>query len=231
MKVGVLIHGLFLQAKGWEGVVWGQPPYVFGSIPKAVQVMLSFGLENISHVMFGTGASEKDGLKEAEYTHRELLQHMQRLEGYPSLAMSSGQYSRLSELAKAATLEVQSKNTQEEIVNAAKCFDKHGCSIIVQVPTCGSHAPRCIKTFLQVKEQGNIPAGQFWMVASPDNTFSGSVISDVVIVEPPHRADDLMLNAPIQAHNVVSRLLKVPPPARITFLNRVDWLLRKGYGV
>jgi len=236
-KVGVLVHGLFLQANGWEEIVWGKPPYKLGSIPKAVEVMLSFGLENIACVVFGTGASEKDGLKEAQYTRRDLRNNMRRLEGYPSITghyefQSRRGLSLLSGLIDSAIMEVVATVTVTEIANAAKHFAAHGCDVVIQVPICGSHSPRCVQSFLRVKETpGNIPHGQLWMVAPPDSMFANSTIGEVAIVEPPHRADDPMLDAPIKAHQVVPRLFKMAPPARMEFLVEADNLLREKYGV
>lgn len=238
MKTGILVHGLFLQANGWEQIVWGEPPYKLGSLPKAVEIMLSLGLDNIGHVVFGTGASEREGMKEAEYTHLQLqaATKMRRLEAYPSITRQNDFKSTrglvlLSKLIDSATLELEAQNTVEEIANAAQHFKRHGCKLIVHIPTCGSHAPRCAKTLLQVKSKGKIPDDQIWMLAAPDTTFADSTIDDVVIVEPPHRADDPMVGAPIKAHQVVSRLFKMSPPVRTEFLVRTDRVLCEEYGV
>lgn len=235
MKVGILVHGLFLQAKNWEATVWGSNSEL-GSLPKAVQVMSRFGFDNIGHVVFGTGASERDGLKEAEYTRREVYLNTRRIQRQfpdalvPHVGGSSTLVHLLWTLLQDATLEVDAKNTVEEIANAALHFAKHDCDLIIQVPTCGSHAPRCVKTYLQVRKAGKIPDGQVWMIAPPDTTFADSTIDDVAIVEPPHRADDPMLSAPVKAHQVVPRLFKMSPDVRKQFLIEADRLLRV-YGV
>lgn len=229
-KIGILIHGLHLQAQDWESVVWGNPPHTLGSLPKAVQVMLDLGLENIGHVVFGTGASEKDGMKEAAYTKRELYNKLERLDDYPELFMGPVRRYGLSKLIEHASLEIKAKNTAEEIKNVAQWFSASECDLVIQIPTCASHAPRCLKTFLQVKAQGGIPEGQSWMVATPDTTFAGSTIDDVAIVEPPHRGDDPMLDAPVKAHEVVSRLFRLSPQDRKNFLLQADQLLREKFG-
>jgi len=237
-KIGVLVHGLFLQANDWEHIVWGTPPYELGSLPKAVEMMLQFGLDNIGCMIFGTGASQKDGMKEAEYTRHQvqLAMNMRRLEAYPAIKEQNDFQStrglvRLAELINTATLETDAKNTVEEIANAARQFKERGCDLIIHVPTCGSHAPRCVKTYLQVKAQGNIPDGQVWIAAAAETTFAGSTINDVVIIEPPHRADDPMVDAPVKAHEMASKLFKLPPPARIKFLQETTKVLRERYGV
>ena len=229
--VGILIHGLHLQAKGWEQIVWGNPPHKLGSLPKAVEVMLSFGLDQVRHVVFGTGASEKRGIKEAEYTRLELVKALEYLQEYPEMFMGPVRRNKLEGLIRKSTLELEAQNTHQEIANAAQHFAQHGCSLIVQVPTCASHAPRCVKTFSQVKASGGIPEGQLWTVAPPDTTFADSTIDDVAIVEPPHRGDDPMLDAHVQGHEVVARLLKLPVLARKRFLLNVHQLLVDEYEI
>lgn len=229
MRVGILVHGLHLQANGWEQTVWGDKEE-FGSLPKAVEMMLTFGLENVASVVFGTGASKRGGFREGEYTCRELMENMRRLEDYPSLHgfhefQSTAGLVRLSELIDGATLELAAQNTFEEITNAAQHFAQAHCDLIIQVPTCGSHAPRCVKTFLQVKAAGKIPAGQTWMLAPSETTFAGSTIDDVAVVEPPHRGDDPMLHAPVKMHEVVQRFFKLQPEERMSALIQVSELL------
>lgn len=228
MRVGILVHGLFLQAKEWEDIVWGNASKP-GSLPKAIEVMLRFGLANIGHVVFGTGASEKDGLKEAEYTRRELANNL--LRAIPDRTLSRLELHQIQELLAKATLEMAAKNTAEEVAAAAQHFATHCCDLVVYVPTCASHGARCYKTYQQVRAHGLIPEGQMWLAADPATTFANSKIDDVAIVEPPHRADDPMLAAPVKAHEVVPRLFKLSPADRMKFLVEADALLREKYGV
>lgn len=228
-RVGILIHGLHLQAKGWEQIVWGNPPHELGSLPKAVEVILSFGLENVGHVVFGTGASQKGGVKEAEYTRLELATGLEGLQKHPEVLLGPNRRLKLEKLISGSTIELEAQNTHEEITNAARHFAAHGCSLIVQIPTCASHAPRCVKTFAQVKARGGIPEGQVWMVAAPDTTFAGSTIDDVAIAEPPHRGDDPMLGAQVQTCEIVARLLGLPPLSRKRALLAVHQLLADEY--
>lgn len=230
MKIGILVHGRHLQAEGWEKLVWGVPEEGrLGSLPMMVLIALTVGIENIGAVVFGTGASEKGGLKEAEYTKRYLLKNMSELGQFDKLAFHPRFQSRrdlvlLDGICREIIPETQSKNTAEEIANAAKIFKNIGCGIIYQI-SCGSHIPRCTIERLKIAERGGIPADQLWLSVADDMTFSGSTAGDVAIIEPPHRGDDPMIRAPKKAHEVVPKLFKLSPLARTQFLSDLDVML------
>jgi hypothetical protein len=228
MRIGILVHGLFLQAKERKNIVLGTPDKP-GSLPRSIELMLRFGLPSIGHLVFGTGASEEGGLKEAEHTRLEFLEYFWQT--VPDRALTRYQMHQVDQLLRSATLELAAKNTLEEIVAAAGHFAKHSCDMIVYVPTCASHGARCYKTYQQARAFGNIPQNQMWLAADPMTTFAGSTINDVVIIEPPHRTDDPMLDAPVKAHEVAGRLFKIAPAERKQFLVDTDQVLREKYKV
>ena len=72
-KAALLVHGRHLEAKGWSSIVFGDFEGKEESLGQ-----LTLGLEmaramQIELLVLGTGASEKDGLKESEYTLHEAL--------------------------------------------------------------------------------------------------------------------------------------------------------------
>ncbi|OHA83038.1 MAG: hypothetical protein A2408_02550 [Candidatus Yonathbacteria bacterium RIFOXYC1_FULL_52_10] len=230
MKIGILVHGRHLQAVGWPKLAWGEPEKGnLGSLPLMVYTALTEGLENIAVVVFGTGASEKDGLKEAEYTKKYLVDHMNDLSQFACIKEHEGFQShlalaRLSKLCDGIVTETVSTNTVQEIANTAKIFQAHGCTKVIQI-TCGSHEPRCARLRSEVKKQGLIPRGQIWYSIGDDMTFADSSISDVVIVEPPHRGDDPLLGAVHLPHRLVPRMFKIDLGLRQHFLSEFDELL------
>ena len=66
LLVGIHVHGRHVKAVGWERLVWGDPTNnKLGSMPKMVEVaidLINQGLRPV--IVFGTGASEKDGWEE-----------------------------------------------------------------------------------------------------------------------------------------------------------------------
>lgn len=213
MKVGILVHGRHVEAVDWGKLEWGEPPHKLGALPMMALVALNAGVENIAGIVFGTGASEKNGLKEAEYTKRFLLERMGRLGEFElikkhSRFQSSRDLVLLDLLFRGIICEVASQNTDQEVANAAKIFSEFGVDEVKQV-TCGSHAPRCQLVQLKVRAAGGIPAGQVWSCYGDNMAFAGSEIKDVAIMEPPHRGDDPMVSAPIQAYQVFPGFFKI----------------------
>jgi hypothetical protein len=202
----------------WEKLAWGEAPHRLGVLPMMVLVALNAGIENVAGIVFGTGASEKDGIKEAEYTKRLLLEHMGKL-GEFELIKSHPRVQQncdlvlLDKLFRGITCDIEAKNTDEEVANAAKIFSQLGVDEVKQV-TCGSHAPRCQLVQLKVRASGGIPRGQLWSCYGDDMAFAGSEVKDVAIMEPPHRGDDPMLSAPIHAYQVFPRFYEIPGAER-----------------
>ena len=229
---GILVHGRHLQAEGWETLVWGEPPHKLGSLTMMVYMALNEGPENITLVVFGTGASEKDGFKEAEYMKQYLLEHFGDLVQFPRIAdhpafTEDGQ-ARLEKVVERIVPEIQSKNTLEELKNAARLFTDAGVERIIQI-ACGSHLPRCIQNRLQVKEAGGIPEGPMWHAVADDMTYLGSSAGDVTILEPPHRGDDPLLREPKDRlpSELAKRIFRIPFPKRLELLDEWDALLKR----
>jgi hypothetical protein len=196
-----------------------------------VLVALNAGVENVAQIVFGTGASEKDGLKEAEYSKRFLLEHAGELGLFDLIKthprfQSSRDLVLLDGLFRGIICETSSKNTDEEVANAAKIFSELGVDEVKQV-TCGSHAPRCQLVQLKVRAAGGIPRGQLWSCYGDDMAFAGSEVKDVAIIEPPHRGDDPMVSAPIQAYQVFPGFYKIPGTERkVAALNAIREIIQ-----
>lgn len=228
--IGILIHGRHVEAKAWESLVWGQAPRKLGALPMMILVALNRGPENIKTIVFGTGASEKEGLLESEYMKRYLLESFWRLDDFEQID-NHDQLDSLSELyvglVPKIICETTSKNTVEEIAAAAKIFTEAGVTEVIQI-TSASHAPRCIKDAAVAAEQGLIPADQLWYVVRDQSTYAGMKAGDVAIFEPPHRGDDPMINAPLLPHQVFPSLYKIKSMEdKVTALREIESVIAR----
>ena len=134
MKVGILVHGPHLQAKGWDNLAWGQAPSMMGRIPKAMQMFYKLGAEVI---FFGTGASERDGIKEGQYMLNTLLERRHQLGEFDALkdlaryggvdvSYTPGGVILYARSQAEVVVDVRSQNTKEELLAAGDAFLARG---------------------------------------------------------------------------------------------------------
>lgn len=245
MSTGILVHGRHVDAEGWEKLVWGEPPFKMGSVPTMVLEALNLLHQTRVVIVFGTGASERMGLKEAEYTRRFLRErfsglmsfeairtHREFREEKMSISMDDSglcfqwpgpDFEEPHTVTARCSIicETSSQNTVEEIENAAKIFAAQDVGKVIQI-SCGSHIARCIVNQLQVRESGGIPANQRWYAVADHMTFGGGPIQKTVtVLEKPHRGDDPMLESPVMSHEVVTGLFGLSAEQRIGVLTRL----------
>jgi hypothetical protein len=185
MRTAVLIHGCHLQAdfegRDWEDIVWGSSggaPSLYGRATMGLHVALR---ENAGLVIFSTGASERDGVREGEYTFQQALKRHRDLA--PVLGWEADTLLRY--LNESVELDLESKNTQEECErNLLLCAARHVQRVfLVSSPW---HIERCHAVALSVAETMR-QAGH----AVPEIRAVGSygLARGVTILEPPHRGD------------------------------------------
>lgn len=196
MKTGVLVHGFHLQAPNWKNIVWGEPPYFLGRVPKGMSVALLEG--NVDIIVFGTGASEKDGKKEAEYTRDYLLEHFYELAEFEVFWGFHHFLEAKIRIERILRVEIQSQNTAQEVQFAGRMFREVGVERIILVSS-PAHISRCLRDALvNIKGVSDISA-------MPSQT-SWADPAEVVIVEPSHRPDQPKTNL----HSFVKDLLSLP---------------------
>lgn len=184
LKTLVLVHGFHLHAEAWEDVVWGDPRGgVFGRASRGILEALAC---DATAVMFGTGTSEKDSVKEGEYTYRYAREHIGELEH----AASKTADELRAWLASRAYLELRSQDTREEIEAALRYAQETGIEqlVLVSSPT---HIMRCHQLALSLLVHDKDTRGllhHLYAVAS-DVSYAGTAVDDVCIIEPPHRPD------------------------------------------
>mmetsp|Transcript_91593 Transcript_91593/g.290560 ORF Transcript_91593/g.290560 Transcript_91593/m.290560 type:complete len:280 (-) Transcript_91593:44-883(-) len=219
---GILVHGCHLKADGWEHIVWGSPPHELGRLPHAVLLAWE---EQASVVLFGTGASEKDGKKESEYTLQYLWDHWAALAEFEPLHRVPLDGAEAL-MRRISIVDAQTQNTDDEVREGLRRFQDHACdhAIFVSSPT---HLPRCLACACKVVEQEpELFSGPIY--ASPSDTcYEGAAAGDVVVVEPPHRGDrDKSLDA-LKFHELVRRCYRVPRESKAEFLEQLGDLLQR----
>lgn len=227
-KTGVLVHGYNLHAGKWESVAWGEPPDQAGRVPMGVFVALC---EQAEVVVFGSGASRKDGMLESEATARLLWDRFDELAGFSNFEsrlpqmkhpLSAGRFRKRIE--SILHLDTESKNTRDELAHAGELFVDHGVTrvILVSSPT---HVPRCLRDACAIYgEKGYLSHLLRELYAAPSVTgYPGYSAADVAIFEPPHRPDRPDSNL----SGVLARVHDIPDNARGRFVRRLDDLLKE----
>lgn len=185
-RVGVLSHGYHCGAPDWMEIVWGRPPFALGRALKAVQIAWR---EKAELIVFGTGASEKDGMKEAEYIIHYLLENFTQLREFS--AFSRIHLVALREkIVRISVPETKSQNTAEEVALAGRIFAAKGVERVYQVSS-PFHIPRCHRDALVAFRAD--PKLRFLLhglaaVASE----TGPDPAETIILEPLSRPDDPM---------------------------------------
>lgn len=221
MKKIVLCHGRHLGTVGWETLVWGDGEKI-GTAPFA----LYLAVREQAELVFGTGASELDGVKECVFTRDYLLARIAEVTQFPEFAAyrADGAYERaalLGPVVQNAHLDTESMNTDQEVLCALEYAKLTGASELLQV-TSTFHAPRCIQAIAKLADSGYDFGGVLAKVLFARSSTATCNAATTVILEYPHRGDDQMLDAPLKPHQIFPRMFKLQPLERIQFLLDTD---------
>lgn len=205
MKTAILIHGCHLFAKEWENIVWGNPEKgILGRIPKGIELAYR---EDANLIFWGTGASEKDGAKEAEYTFRYAVSHGSELSYFQGL--KSKEIEKI--LRPWSFIDTETQNTPQEVDRAVEvCKEKRiERLILVSSPT---HIARCHQRAMVLKADGKTSGMEIYPMES-DTCYADSKPSDVFILEPPHRGDrpEVPLNQTLNGVNAIRKNFELAP--------------------
>jgi hypothetical protein len=165
-------------------LVWGSDdpnaPTMAGRAVMGVYIALH---RHARLVTFSTGASEKDGLKEGEYTYKFVTDHADALAALLSPKLNTpftGDDLR-EWLRRRVALDLVSQNTAEETAaNLALALERK-CKEVISV-TNAFHAPRCLAGLQAARVKYDSP-----LLVSTIPAFDDD--HGVVIIEPPHRGD------------------------------------------
>lgn len=225
-KTGILVHGYNLDADEWESVVWGAPPGQIGRVPMGVYLALS---EQADVLIFGSGASTKNGLLESEATALLMRERFDLLSKYslfqngvPEMINSDFVLKQRKRIESILRLDKTSTNTKEEIEHAGRVFIDHAIDRVILVSS-PNHLPRCLREACTIFQgAGSLSQLRNGLYAVPSvTTYPGSTAADVTIFEPPHRPD----RSNTDISSVVARVHEIPESDRKKFVERLDQLL------
>lgn len=224
-KTVVLCHGRHVDTVGWKTLVWGEEDKI-GTAPLAFHLAMEKGAQ----LVFGTGASERDGLKECAFTRKYLLDNLDEVIAFPEFAkyarwdyvlhamqyMADERRALFEPVINGAHLDTESTDTVTEVKNAVAYAKSLGATELIQV-TSPFHAARCMSISAKLLEDGFDFGGVVPMVVSAKSSTSTCQAATTVILEHPHRGDDPMVGSPLMPHQVFPRMFRLPPPARMQF--------------
>ncbi len=230
-KTCVLVHGRHMETEGWEKLVWGDGPMI-GAAPFGLYLALQKG----ARLVFGTGASEKDGLKECAYTRRFLESNLERLRDFPEflkkywrwddtihgMVYDQDERARVfSDVLNAAHLDIESVDTASEVKNAVAFAKSIRATELIQVSS-PFHVERCAKVSAELLEDGFDFGDVIPMTASSKSSTEKCRASTTVILEHPHRGDDPMIASSLAPHQVFPRMFRLSPKERMEFFRETD---------
>jgi len=205
-KKAVLIHGLHVEANGWDSLVWGDlAQNVWGSIPRGVEAAWR---DQVELIFWGSGASSRDGKKEAEVMYERALSGIGEL-----AALCDTSPEDLKAFLEARSVkDVDAKDTAAEIRD---CFDlclTRGIPSVVLIPYA-SQAPIASRRALGLAlEDEKYASFRHHISLEPSDTrYAGTSMSDIVIFAPPHRGDRVSNPSHVLARktlDVIQRLSK-----------------------
>lgn len=227
-KTGILVHGCNLHTYQWKTIVWGKPPHELGRVPRGVLLALT---EHADAMVFGTGASEKDGLLEADATAKLLWERFDDLQNFesfqrhiPEMASPAFRETCRQRIASILVIENTAQNTIDEVIKAGHIFKDRYIEQIVLVSS-PTHLPRCLRdACVAFDHDPELAEFRYALFASPSITsYMGKSAEDVAIFEPPHRPD----RPPFNINDFLKRVNDIPGRQRQDFLKRFDELLQE----
>lgn len=209
----VLVHGRHLQAHDWEKLVWGEGQMI-GTAPLGLHLAATRGAEAL---IFGTGASQKDGMQECEFTLNFLQAHLALVVQFPEFAdFRGGDAYETADVFKGVLSRVMldrvSQNTDQEIASAISVAKQKGATELLCV-TSPAHAARCNNVIARLREKDFDFGGVLPMVISARSSTATYSATDTVVFEHPHRGDDPSPNL----SDVLPGIFKISPTARYDF--------------
>lgn len=182
MRTAVLIHGLHVDSKDWEHLVWGDPRA--GQLGRAARGIVEAANSYARLIFWGTGASQKDGLKESEYTKRLALS---RLDELMSHIHTFTDVEVLRQYVESVSFtDTVTQNTAQEAKAALVRCREIDIEQMTMVST-PSHLPRCFRDARKAAKELGMTIKLY--ATDADTFYPDEEMNDVVILEVPHRPD------------------------------------------
>jgi hypothetical protein len=198
-RIGILMHVYHLESRDWERLVWGDPSEdKLGTATQFVKTLLDIPVDQEVVSVIFNGPSTKDGLTEGAFTKQYLLDRISTLREFRSLRprldrLTAQEHTILLDRLQGIIVGPVIKNTFEEVEHGATLLNQGRVADNVLQIAAASHAPRCLQYQIIARRNGVIPKSQPWYILPSETCFSGTEMEDVVILEPPNRGDDPML--------------------------------------
>ncbi len=173
-RTAVLIHGFHvdsrLGAAIWDDLVLGHldDGRLDGRATYGVSLALNLDADL---VVFSTGASERDGLKEAEYTYRAVQRRIEKIS--ECLGVTADYL--FEWLAPRVELDTVSQNTSEELNRNLRLCAERGCWQVYLV-TNRFHAPRALANANDVRGRLGLGGKMRIFASTPDDGTPAPVI-------------------------------------------------------
>lgn len=210
---GILCHGRHLEAINWELHQWGDSEN--GLLGQIAKTCLLTQKHNPSVVVFGTGASEKDGIKEADYTIRYMMDNFENLKDFSQFE-GVDLIKLQNTMNKISVAETTSKDTYTEIKAAGKIFSNKGVGTLYIVSN-PDHILRCGQLSHQIYQEGDISFLDEFLLAPSDVGYNGTKYLTSKVIEMPHRGDDKSPNL----SGVIGNYFRLPLERKIEFYKLV----------
>ncbi|MEK7153210.1 MAG: hypothetical protein AAB834_04635, partial [Patescibacteria group bacterium] len=183
-KTAVLIHGCHLQAnlngQNWESIAFGSEDGTSVTLEGRAVMGIKVALDSVAAVViFSTGASERSGVKEAQYTFNHAqarIEVIAQAVGHPAARVE-----RL--LRQQVDLDLVSQNTYEECQRTFERCREWNVEQIIFVSSPW-HIQRCLTEGLKVANEMRQNGHR---VPEVQATASYGPVEGVVVLEPSHR--------------------------------------------
>jgi len=186
MKTGILCHGRHVLANNWEYHQWGDKEK--GLLGQILKTCLLAYQEQPDVIIFGTGASQKEGLKESEYTIKYMLDNIEEVSKFPQF--QDIDINKLGAFMYCHSIpETKSQNTLEELKQAMDIFSSYNINRMILVSN-PDHISRCMQLAHQVYHDSKPHGLDQIFAAQSDICYDGSLNITSKIIEMPHRGDD-----------------------------------------
>lgn len=223
MKTAVLIHGFHLGSSlsikledgttrecGWQELAIGVVgPY--GATGRATHGVLLAYAEQADLVIFSTGASSKDGLSEARYTYRAVMEQSANL----ASALGINHYTLEVWLRRRVEIDETSQNTQEELDRNLKLCTELGIHRIILV-TNRFHAPRALDNANAARQRLGLGGMTIMASASLDPSPGPTIF------EPATRPD----RPSLPWNELLSGVFKLPPDRQAEAFEKIAAALK-----
>ncbi len=189
-KTALHCFGRHVETVGADKIMWGDPPDRLGQITYCLYLIWRQIIALPALFTFGTGASEKDDVKEAEYWIRFMWENLDSVRGFTAFKEVDVAQMRLQLGFIEIYPETTSMNTIDEVKAIGELYLARGIAEATFV-TCPTHASRCMREVLQAWSEPRFDTlRRGTSVRASDVNYIGYNVGDVSILEPPHRPDD-----------------------------------------